>query len=108
MAGPRSSNNGISASASCPPDCQQDRVDMKKDIDELFDRTIPRWLQIIILSLLIATIGSLYTLIGSEWTYAAETYATKEEVKELKDDLKERMDMGFNRIIDAIERQNNE
>ena len=87
----------------CPPECQLDRDNIKEEAKELFGRTLPRWIQIIIYGVLISLIGTLFALVANSYLYATETYATKTEVSELKKDLKERMDDGFDRVIKAVE-----
>ena len=75
---------------------------MKEDINELFTRTIPRWVQVVIYGVLISLVSTIFVLIANSWLYASENYATKRELQELKVDLKERMDRGFSRVLDAI------
>jgi cell division protein FtsL len=56
--------------------CQSEQQEMKKDICELYERSIPTWARTLIVSGIVAS----FAVIGSFYLYATEHYATRDEV----------------------------
>lgn len=82
--------------ASCPPDCRQDRERHDKEIHELYERSIPTWSR----PLLIGSIAALFAFYGALWVYVTTNYETKEDAKQKSQENKEE----FRRINDKLDR----
>jgi hypothetical protein len=80
----------------CPPDCKQDRERHTRDIESLFDRSLPSWARAILFSAVVALFG----LYGALWVFSVASYETKADAQIKASENKDE----FRRINDKLDR----
>lgn len=81
----------------CPVSTQERH---EKDIETLYDRSLPAWVR----AILISSIAALFAMYAGMYAYGASTYATKEEVKEIRAETRQDM-KEINAKLDALLRK---